>query len=100
MKYFLADGKLYSEGVVIESSPPHLLSHTWPDPEGERTSEFPQRLTWQIAPSGPQTVKLTMLHEEMTEKAYEGVSSGWPAILGSLKSLLETGVALPFNDKQ
>ena len=84
--------------MVLESSPPHTLSYTWPDPEDEQFPKVPQRITWRITPGGPGTVKLTMLHEEMTEKAYQGVSEGWPAILSGLKTLLETGRPLQFNE--
>ena len=96
VKFFLPDGKLYSEGKVLESSPPHTLSHTWPDPEGEQDAGSSQPLRWQIEPSGPGTVKLTMIHENMTEKAYHGVIAGWPSIIGSLKTLLETGQTIQF----
>jgi uncharacterized protein YndB with AHSA1/START domain len=97
VRFFLPDGKVYSEGVVLESDPPCLLTHIWPDPEGEQTTERTQRLTWRIVQRGPQTVQLTLIHENLTEKAYQGVSSGWPKILGSLKNLLETGMALPIR---
>ena len=83
-------------GSRIEPAP-HAV-YTWPDPEDEQFSKVPQRITWRITPSGPGTVKLTMLHEEMTEKAYQGVSEGWPAILSGLKTLLETGRPPQFNE--
>ncbi len=96
VKFFLPDGKLYSEGQVLKSNPPHTLSHTWPDPEGEQDSDSSQRLTWQIEPSSPGTVRLTMIHENMTENGYRGVTAGWPAIISSLKTLLETGRTIQF----
>jgi Activator of Hsp90 ATPase homolog 1-like protein len=41
-------------------------------------------------------VKLTLTHENFAEgsKLLDGISRGWPAILSSLKSLLESGTAL------
>ena len=41
-------------------------------------------------------MKLTVIHESETpdSKLIEGVSNGWPHILSSLKSLLETGESL------
>ena len=41
-------------------------------------------------------MKLTVTHEGFVEgsKLLDGISRGWPAILSSLKSLLETGTAL------
>ena len=44
-------------------------------------------------------MKLTITHEmdKPGSKLIEGVSGGWPVILGSLKSLLETGESLEFT---
>jgi hypothetical protein len=41
-------------------------------------------------------VKLTLTHEGFADESVvvDGISKGWPAILSSLKSLLETGEAL------
>ena len=43
------------------------------------------------------TVKLTVTHSIEKEKAklIEAVSGGWPKILSSLKTYLETGTPLP-----
>jgi len=43
-------------------------------------------------------VKLTLTHEDFApaSSTFETTRHGWPAILSSLKSLLETGAALPF----
>lgn len=44
-------------------------------------------------------VKLTILHEaDHPSKMINAVSKGWPQILSSLKSLLETGAALPWME--
>ncbi len=99
VKYFTADGKFYSQGEVLESSPPEKLSYTWPEPEEERKAASPERLVWQITSSGPGTVKLLLVHDHVTEEFYQGVSQGWPTILSSLKSLLETGKPLIFQSK-
>ncbi len=44
-----------------------------------------------------ESVKLTIIHEmdRPDSKFIEAVSTGWPWILASLKSLLETGESLP-----
>jgi len=41
-------------------------------------------------------VKLTLTHEDFEPGStlLSGISKGWPAILASLKTLLETGTAL------
>ncbi|MGB6800394.1 MAG: SRPBCC domain-containing protein [Xanthobacteraceae bacterium] len=53
------------------------------------------RLTYELEQQGDM-VKLTLTHEiEWPElKFIQAVSQGWPAILSSLKSLLETGKSL------
>ena len=44
-------------------------------------------------------VKLTVTHEaDRPHKLIEAVSDGWPRVLSSLKSLLETGEGLPRAD--
>jgi hypothetical protein len=42
-------------------------------------------------------VKLTVRHEELVAGSgmHEGLVEGWPRVLSSLKSLLETGKPLP-----
>jgi hypothetical protein len=42
-------------------------------------------------------VKLTVVHDGFLagSQVLQGVSSGWPAVLASLKTLLETGDPLP-----
>lgn len=76
------------------SEPPFKLTYTWPEPEAERVLPEPERLSWEISEKGPGTVQLKLVHENLSETYYNGVSEGWPAVLSSLKSLLETGKAL------
>jgi hypothetical protein len=54
------------------------------------------KVTFDIEPAGPM-VKLTVIHDaiEPGGTLLQGVSQGWPAILASLKTLLETGRPLP-----
>ena len=42
-------------------------------------------------------VKLTVIHDsfEPGSDVLQAISDGWPAVLASLKTLLETGTALP-----
>jgi hypothetical protein len=52
-------------------------------------------MTYEIEKKG-ESVKLTVIHEMERggSKLIDAVSGGWPMILSSLKSLLETGQAL------
>ena len=58
----------------------------------------PSRVTFELQPIGA-LVKLTLTHDDFeSEKAtFETTRHGWPAIMSSLKSLLETGNPLPFE---
>jgi hypothetical protein len=54
-----------------------------------------QGVTYSLEPRGT-SVKLTILHEmdKPGSKLLQSVSRGWPLVLASLKSLLETGEPL------
>ncbi len=60
--------------------------------EPELLAEGYSRCTWELEPVRD-AVKLTIRHEinRTDRKFIEVVSGGWPRILCSLKSLLETG---------
>jgi uncharacterized protein YndB with AHSA1/START domain len=95
--------------VVLEAEPHHRLSYTWHTftPEfGEvngmnaeviaAMAEEPRsKVTFDAVPHG-KVVKLTVTHDGFGPEStvLAGVSEGWPEILSSLKSLLETGEAL------
>jgi uncharacterized protein YndB with AHSA1/START domain len=80
------------EGVVIEVIPRKKLVHTF---EPKFIEDKPSRVTYEIEPMGL-VCKLTVTHDEFPEGGLtlETVKEGWPEILSSLKSLLETGQAL------
>jgi uncharacterized protein YndB with AHSA1/START domain len=95
-KLYMADGKLADEGEILESDPPHRLVIKWRNMHREDlTAEGYSRCTMEIEDAGA-SVKLTIMHEiDLEPSAFiEGVSNGWPKIISSLKSLLETGQAL------
>ena len=90
------DGGVTDTGKVIESDPPRRLVLAWRNELfPEATAEGHSRLTYQLEPVG-ESVKLTVLHEMDVPNStlIEKVSHGWPHILASLKSLLETGESL------
>jgi uncharacterized protein YndB with AHSA1/START domain len=94
-----ADGRLDIAGEVVEADPPRKLVHTfnlrW-DPEN---SDPPSRVTWEITPMGD-TCKLSLVHDGFASETqtFREVGGGWPLILSSLKSLLETGDALRIGE--
>lgn len=92
-------GKVMNECIVLESDPPHRLSYSWLTVfDEEMKQERPSRVTFVLEPSH-NAVKLTVTHEGFTEasKTLPSISSGWPLVLSSLKSMLETGQPLDFD---
>lgn len=90
------DGKTADSGEVVEIEPYKRLvlkwkNHLFP----EMTAEGYSRMTYELEPKGD-SVKLTVTHEmdKSESKFIKAVSGGWPIILASLKSLLETGESL------
>lgn len=83
-------------GRVIESTPPRRLVLSWSSPGDPEDPGQTSHVTFDIE-EFMGTVKLTVSHCDLTEQSLRDVSSGWPAILSSLKSLLETGKSLPMT---
>jgi uncharacterized protein YndB with AHSA1/START domain/DNA-binding transcriptional ArsR family regulator len=79
-------------GTVLESTPPTRLVMTFGEPGG---TPLPSTVTFDIEPH-QDIVRLTVTQEGLAdEDALHVVSTGWPAVVANLKSLLETGHALP-----
>jgi uncharacterized protein YndB with AHSA1/START domain len=90
------DGRTADSGEVLEIEPHKRLVLKWRNELfPEMTAEGYSRMTYDIEPQG-ETVKLTVTHviEKSDSKFIKAVSTGWPPILSSLKSLLETGESL------
>jgi len=95
--YHDGSGKTVVDGEVLEAEPPRRLAITWKVYWSEALSaEPPSRVTFEIEASG-EVCGLRVRHDrfEPGSQVFEEIRAGWPAILGSLKSLLETGQALP-----
>jgi uncharacterized protein YndB with AHSA1/START domain len=91
------DGAMHISGEVIECDPPRKLTITfnvnWP---ALIEKPGPTLVSYEIEPAGD-AVRLTMTESHdrpLDDDILSGGRSGWPAILSSLKSLLETGEAL------
>jgi uncharacterized protein YndB with AHSA1/START domain len=93
----LPDGRINVRGKVVDWDPPRKLSVTWQVVWPEDFSKLPECLvSYEIAQAGD-AVRLTMTEShswDVPEAILSGGRSGWPAILSSLKSLLETGKPL------
>ena len=96
-------GRLAHDDPIIESDPPRKLVYGWKPLYRDLPDERSSRVTFTLEPFKGQT-RLTIVHDEFDEgsKMFEMISAGWPAVLSSLKSFLETGKGLEstWNDEQ
>ena len=80
-------------GQVLEVDHPRRMVLTFGEP-GEDPATA-SRVTFLVEPHEG-IVRLTVTHERLADaQAHREISSGWPAVLANLKSLLETGQVLP-----
>jgi uncharacterized protein YndB with AHSA1/START domain len=91
-----AGGNIRLIGEVLESRPPHRLVITWVEPKDKANRDRHSRVAFDVEPVGGM-VRLTVTHDELEagSKMDTSIRSGWPRVLSSLKSLLETGKPLP-----
>jgi uncharacterized protein YndB with AHSA1/START domain len=90
------NGQTTDVGEILEADQPRRLSYTFKHVLDEELKKEPaSKVVFTLEPHG-KVVKLTLTHEGFVEggKMLDGISKGWPAILASLKSLLESGEPL------
>jgi uncharacterized protein YndB with AHSA1/START domain len=95
-RMFTPDGRLINSGEVLEVQVPKRLALSWrnhlkPDLNAEGVSYA----TFELERQGT-AMKLTLTHEigRAHSRLIEDVAGGWPFILASLKTMLETGEPL------
>jgi uncharacterized protein YndB with AHSA1/START domain len=88
-------------GKVIECTPPKRLVLTWASPAEAANPAKNSRVTFEIEPF-MDAVRLTVTHDELEAGSamLDGITKGWPAVLSSLKTLLETGQAMPMTRRR
>ena len=92
------DGGADWQGEVLQSDYPRILSYTFHmQISDEHRAEGHSRVTFELESMGPFT-RLTLLHDQLEpgSKTFETTRYGWPAIVSSMKSFIETGSPLPF----
>jgi len=96
-RHIRADAKrdVQLEGRVIESAPPNRLVISWANESQKDDPSKTSRVTFDIEPQG-EMVRLTVSHDELEAGGgmEKGIRRGWPLVLSSLKSFLETGRAI------
>jgi Uncharacterized conserved protein len=82
-------------GKVIEVSPPSRLVITWANASQAADPASHSRVTFDIE-EYENMVRLTVTHDELEVGSgmEKGIKRGWPVVLSSLKSFLETGRGL------
>jgi uncharacterized protein YndB with AHSA1/START domain len=108
MKQFPSVPDILLDGEVVEATPPRKLVQTWRmlmDP-GLAAEGF-TRLTDEVEEARGGVSKLTVTHDvtgapklaalTAGERESGGAGGGWNEILSGLRTLLETGVPLPFQ---
>jgi uncharacterized protein YndB with AHSA1/START domain len=99
------------EQVILEADPPRRLAYTWHTftPEWARLvgldeetaaawrAEPRSKVAFDIEERDRGVVRLTVTHDGFAAGSLvlPAISEGWPAVLSSLKTLLETGAPLP-----
>jgi uncharacterized protein YndB with AHSA1/START domain len=90
------DGKITDAGEILKIEPPKRLVLKWRNEfMPELKAEGFTRCTLDLVQQD-EMMQLTVTHEidRDNSKFIEAVSGGWPKILSSLKSMLETGTLL------
>jgi uncharacterized protein YndB with AHSA1/START domain len=95
---FVHQGANSIEGNVLLAHPYNRLVYSWNGCVTTAPRERTSRVTFDLEPRG-KIVKLTVTHDNLDEggRTLRDISGGWPMVLASLKSLLETGHALAID---
>ena len=89
-------GDIRIVGKIVEATPPKRLVMTWAYPKDENNADETSRVTFEIE-TIDSMVRLTVTHDELVpgSNMEKGIKSGWPRVLSSLKTFVETGKGLP-----
>ena len=97
-RFVAPDGSDSVVGTIEEVDRPRRLVMTWRVLyDAEAAGEPPSRVEWELDDRGGGVTRVTTVHRDLgaSPKTSEGVGGGWHWVLGSLKSMLETGEGLP-----
>jgi len=87
----------WGDNTVLEWDPPRRMVYSWRslyDPA--LAAEAESRVTWEVEPAAGDSTKLTLIHDRLEHSPKTAASvQGWSWILSNLKTVIETGQALP-----
>jgi uncharacterized protein YndB with AHSA1/START domain len=95
---YVGDGGFKAvDGEILDVDPEKRLVMSWRAHWDESVAkDRASRVTYELTAAGPSTTKLRLVHDDFdgATATYTGSVDGWPLMMSSLKSLLETGKAL------
>ena len=86
-------GTVRITGKVLEFVPEKRLALTWARPDKAHDEAMVTRVVIDIETVGD-SVQLTVTHDKLYPEMRKGITWGWPRVLASMKSYLETGRVL------
>lgn len=97
---FNRKGEIWHNDTILRSEPPRVLSYTFhPLMDEAMKREQPSKVVFELEPvettDGRIGTRLTVTHDDFPASSvvFPKIQLGWPELLSSLKSLLETGKA-------
>lgn len=83
-------------GKVVQSDPPNNLIVTWSPASKADDPDEESRVAFEIEAQENGLVKLTVTHDRLQPGSgmEKGIGKGWPLVLSSMKSFLETGTGI------
>ena len=92
---FVGDGDFkVVDGEILDVEAEKRLALTWRAHWGESVAnDRASRVTYELSAAGPATTKLLLVHDDFDAETatYKESIAGWPLMMSSLKSLLESG---------
>jgi uncharacterized protein YndB with AHSA1/START domain len=85
------------DGEILDIDPEKRLVMTWRAHWDDLVNkDRASRVAYDLTPNGPNTTKLRVTHDgfDAETATYAGSVAGWPLMMSTLKTLLETGTPL------